>query len=114
MIKSAGIAIGLAVMSFGAFAANNHDDILSDTALKSQAALICSAPYRLEAAKPDFKINNSMNPATNSPFNQDVLTAYRSYLKAHPGNVKTSNINPKQGNCTDSVVHSYRSLFGSN
>lgn len=112
MMKQAGIAIGLAVMSFGAFAANNHDDILSNSALKSQAALICSAPYRQEAAKPDFKINHSINPATHSPFNQDVLTAYRSYLDTHPGHVKTSNINPKQGNCTSNVVNRYHALFG--
>lgn len=112
MVKSTGMAMALVAVSFGALAANHHDDILSDTALKSQAALICSAPYRQEAAKPDFKINNSMNPAANSPFNQDVLTAYQTYLKAHPGNVKTQNINPKQGDCTTNVVHSYRSLFG--
>lgn len=100
------------LLSFGAEANKNVEKQLSSETLDYQAGLICSGKYREPAASPSFKIKSGAFNATDlTPFNSDVLTAYRNFVKKNPGVEKLAADENNGKACEANVKEEYEILF---
>ncbi|WNP36449.1 hypothetical protein RN333_09775 [Enterobacter kobei] len=107
-MKKTLVALCAVVVSFTAYAAETTNP-LSDDVLSYQAELICSAKFRTDAAKSDFKIKKGIINATDpTPFNEDVLEAYREVVKYHPGIEKIDADTKNVDSCKPNVIEKYR------
>ncbi|WP_318363720.1 hypothetical protein [Enterobacter sp.] len=110
-MKKTVVALCTVALSFTAYAAETKTP-LSDDALSYQAELICSAKFRADAAKSDFEIKKGILNATDpTPFNEDVLEAYREVVKDHPG-IEKIDADPKYvESCKPNVIEKYREKY---